>query len=654
MIATRMSERGLASRWPALVRAATARSRCRHSPAARPLAVVVLATLLVAGGPLRPALAGPRIVNGDLTSAWPTTGALLHNPSGPISQLSATSWCSGTLIGCSTFLTAAHCVEDSTVANRYLVFLQHAGFFAVSSIVIHPSYTTNNWPKFDVAVIHLASAVDGIRPTPINTTNPTSFIPEAGTIVGFGRSGATDGGDDYGLKRVGDIQTLNCPSGLGGTNNDLVCWQYNGGVRGDTSNTCNGDSGGPLFMNLGAGMRVAGVTSGGSSNECGPGDVSYDANVATFSAWIDGEGGADLDNTACGGGAQVEDAEVTVLPFSGSLSSAVPSQTNSFTVGASTQRLVVTMNASEKNSPNFDLYVRFGSAPTTSVYDCAAVGSSQYGACEFDLPAAGTWYAMVRRSSGSERYQATATIFSGDPPVCGDNVRAGSEACDGSDDGACPGQCQPGCTCPAPVCGNSVREGSEICDGTDDGACAGLCQPACTCPAPVCGNGVIEGSESCEVGDDSACPGECNEATCACTTAGSCTATDLYPYRLSTYGGKVKLSADLDNSLGNYDGLDPSTGGFSLFLDDGNGSIDVTIPGGLGWESSNPLKGNYKWKGDLSGIRRVKLRDLSSTNGLWSIKVNGKDVPGAAEIDPIVFYVDVEVTIDGVCSAGVY
>jgi hypothetical protein len=34
---------------------------------------------------------------------------------------------------------------------------------------------------------------------------------------------------------------------------------------------------------------------------------------------------------------------------------------------------------------------------------------------------------------------------------------------------------------PAAVCGDNVREGTEECDGTDDTACPGNCVPNCTC-----------------------------------------------------------------------------------------------------------------------------------------------------------------------------
>jgi hypothetical protein len=42
-----------------------------------------------------------------------------------------------------------------------------------------------------------------------------------------------------------------------------------------------------------------------------------------------------------------------------------------------------------------DLYVRFGSAPTTATYDCGPVTSDNSEICSFPLPAAGTWHVMV-------------------------------------------------------------------------------------------------------------------------------------------------------------------------------------------------------------------------------------------------------------------
>src|SRR5689334_12468817 len=111
------------------------------------LAVLLGALLPPPAGAELPELGSPRIVNGNFTQAYPSVGALL-TPSGPSV---ASTLCSGTLIGCQTFLTAAHCVCDSNGMNcqagiaapdpnDYVVFLQNVGFVAVASIDVNPEF----------------------------------------------------------------------------------------------------------------------------------------------------------------------------------------------------------------------------------------------------------------------------------------------------------------------------------------------------------------------------------------------------------------------------------------------------------------------------------------------------------------------------------
>lgn len=57
----------------------------------------------------------PRIVNGLETADFPATGALLYSSFGSMS--SAPPVCTGTLIGCQTFLTAAHCIGPEYVGR---------------------------------------------------------------------------------------------------------------------------------------------------------------------------------------------------------------------------------------------------------------------------------------------------------------------------------------------------------------------------------------------------------------------------------------------------------------------------------------------------------------------------------------------------------
>jgi hypothetical protein len=426
----------------------------------------------------------PRIVNGVFTGEYPTVGALLR----PGDPEDGSTWCSGTMIGCETFLTAAHCVCDSVGSDcqpggigepdpsDFGVFLQHAGFFTVASIAVHPSY---DFPGADVAVLKLEDPVTAIRPTAINTVQSPPDGSSA-TIVGFGRSGGAN--FDYGLKRAGDVETevIGCDA-------DQVCWQFESplGPPGEDANTCNADSGGPLFWDAGSGDVVAGITSGGLSAGCNPEDYSYDANVFFYRSYIETEAGADLGPASCGSGPQVGDPEVTVTPFEGDLSGANPSDGWTVPVEAGTSSLRIALNASEQGSADFDLYVKHGTAPTTIDFDCKADGPNQYGYCEIADPAVGTWHVLVNRSSGSGDYQVTVT-----------EIAAG---CHPGNDGA---PCDDGnpCTdddeCAASVCvGSAVANGTPCDDGAgctsvdtcQAGACAGSETPHAGCLAPVAG-----------------------------------------------------------------------------------------------------------------------------------------------------------------------
>jgi hypothetical protein len=118
------------------------------------------------------------------------------------------------------------------------------------------------------------------------------------------------------------------------------------------------------------------------------------------------------------------------------------------------------------------------------------------------------------------------------PAGCGENVRRGQEACDGTDlsgescasagyDGgtlSCTSACKfefDACTGPGPVCGDGDATGFEACDGTDlvGATCRTLgyaaggtlscdgCRydtSACSGAAPTCGDGNAEGLEECD------------------------------------------------------------------------------------------------------------------------------------------------------------
>jgi hypothetical protein len=559
----------------------------------------------------------PRIVNGLTTRAFPSTGALLYSQGGQITDANAATWCSGTLIGCGTFLVASHCVDDANPAH-YWVYLQHAGLFTVTSVTRHPDYTSNSFPIADVAVLTLSDWATGILPAALNQVDPAPFIPAAGTIVGFGQSSGI--GNDYGIKRIGAVQTASCPAGLPSDAGDVeeVCWNFESplGPPGSDSNTCNGDSGGPLFLDLGLGPVLAGVTSGGTSFDCLPTDYSYDANVFTYLPFILARLGADSTAT-CGGLPAVGDAQNSEVTRDGRLDTLNPADSFTFTVPVGANALRVTLNGEDNGVFDPDLYVRFGVGAGAASFDCKADGRMTYGACTIDHPTPGTWSMAAERAQGAGDYQLTATVFGGAPPQCGNGVREFDEGCDGAaDDALCNGLCQAGCTCPPPSCGNDVQEQGEACDGAAAAACPGECDASCSCPAP------------CSVGD-------------------------LYDARARLDAVHLKYRARLLNFDNQFDGADPRSG-FRIIFSQGAASASLTIPAGdAGWYASRPEKGRYLWRGNLNGFTRIKAIDRSAQSGTWKIIVVGKFVPGAGGFD-LNLPLNVNLRIDGQCTVDTF
>lgn len=361
--------------------------------------------------PLTPMFQAPKIVNGLTTHEEASVVALISASSGE-------QFCTGTLVGCQTVVTAAHCIcqtdgSDCQAGGGALaspaavdVFLQHAGVFGVRSIHVPAGYVFGS--ASDIAVLELASPVTGVAPTPINTRQRLAN-GSSGTIVGYGLTEGTR--NDYGIKRTGQVQTSDC-SGIVPTNQH-ICWQFTNpiGTPGLDSNTCPGDSGGPLFATVGGQRVLAGVTSGGDSFTCLPTDRSFDADVFQNRAFVQNRAGSDLNNTTCGSLPQAGAANTSIFGASGDLGPGNRDRQHTVQVPANTDLVRFTVNGTSTDSSQLQLFVRQGSAPTTTVFDCRT--GAQGEACEFSQPAAGTWHLLVQRAGPAGEYQTTATLFLG-------------------------------------------------------------------------------------------------------------------------------------------------------------------------------------------------------------------------------------------------
>lgn len=400
--------------------------RARVSRVARVLAVALALLALPKTNAAAADRLEPRIVNGTITNQYPSVGVLVLNaPTGARAM-----FCSATLIGCSTVLTAAHCFcppDPNTghtpscmdihalTADFAGVYFQHAGLFAHASVALHPDYQFG--ARADVAVIKLAQPVTGIAPSAINTTR----LPRPGsdgTVVGFGRTG----GDpfvniDYGIKRRAPMETALCPNPVEGTAH--LCYSL---ASPSDSGTCNGDSGGPLFTDFGDGDVVAGVTSGVFNyGTCLPPAFNFSTNVFTYREWIASQRGDDSTAT-CG---ELPAAGSSATQILGMMAAPDPETTGQrfrYDVPASTTVARVALNGEDIGlsgddpfSQGYNLYAALNREPSTADPACGDDRTDPYKSCEIDIHGPGQLHVLVDRVSGFGRYQLTVTLFDGPP-----------------------------------------------------------------------------------------------------------------------------------------------------------------------------------------------------------------------------------------------
>jgi secreted trypsin-like serine protease len=189
------------------------------------------------------------IVNGASSgTSFPTVGFLASPDGSP--------FCTGTVIGPRTVLTAGHCVSQMgrTITPGEVRFGQGAQasfgatFTDVSAVTLHPSYrATETTLENDLALLTLATDVPRAA-TPLYEA--TVAVGAEMTLVGYG---VTDGTTDTGAgeKRHVNVTVASVDAGT---------WRYDT-VGGRSA--CRGDSGGPAFFDVGGTLHLAGVTSWG-------------------------------------------------------------------------------------------------------------------------------------------------------------------------------------------------------------------------------------------------------------------------------------------------------------------------------------------------------------------------------------------------------
>ncbi|CAN5883946.1 hypothetical protein BH11MYX3_BH11MYX3_10100 [soil metagenome] len=193
------------------------------------------------------------------TTQFPTVVGLENTPG---------NWfCTGTLIDKDWILTAAHCMDGETAATVKVRFDDNnindtTGGIVVAVAEIHsdPTFNFDDWDN-DIALLKLATSVTDREPTPVD--RDAIAFATAVTEVGYGDADNNGGG--AGILRKLVMPTVDCAmaSDAAISNANLLCFNAS-----DGNSSCYGDSGGPAFATVNGKLQVAGITSGGTGNQC--------------------------------------------------------------------------------------------------------------------------------------------------------------------------------------------------------------------------------------------------------------------------------------------------------------------------------------------------------------------------------------------------
>lgn len=245
-----------------------------------------LASLLQQEGVQHEAV-NPRILGGSLTNAgeFPDCVAIGND----------TQWCcTGTLVSPNVVITAGHCnpgcstrvyfgtntaTPDPNRIVRVKTAIRHVGYAKPAQDVI----------LNDLTVLILEKKVDFAEPRKLASSSQVDSATWC-RLVGFGATN-TQGTFGYGSQRKVDVAIASNSCDLTASNRYACNQTFEIVAGGGGKDSCNGDSGGPLYIKVDDSWLLAGATSRAtkewrlSGRACGEGGIYV--RLAAYSDWLE-------------------------------------------------------------------------------------------------------------------------------------------------------------------------------------------------------------------------------------------------------------------------------------------------------------------------------------------------------------------------------
>lgn len=217
--------------------------------------------------------------------------------------------CTGVLIAPTIVMTAGHCVDPNFPIGEVILdtntiaseFHDQAEIIPAARVVEYP-----NWPgTYDIAIVEL-SRPSRVEPMTLSFGCGLDFIADNApvTIVGYGAidPGASQFVDEM-MEADSIITDHDCSELAHGCRTSVYPDGElgAGGIMGIDS--CNGDSGGPLYLRTERGDFLVGLTSRGYADNtvpCSQGGIYVRLDSPTVRDWIESETGVTLPVPTCG------------------------------------------------------------------------------------------------------------------------------------------------------------------------------------------------------------------------------------------------------------------------------------------------------------------------------------------------------------------